>query len=196
MYKCAKGLVFDETTQRCIWGLPWQTCQDLVTSPTTTTLETTAVTLTSMTSQLEDSFESITSTKQTSIIDNENSSREDDGIESSSLRSRNDKNSRQSRQSHSISHVIYENKQYEDSTNDDFNVTIDNSYNPYEEEESEENDERYAYVIVPIKVSKNKKVTEILKKTDKPVLPTSLSKNKNKPLRKAKNMTRNFQGMS
>ena len=80
---------------------------------------------------------------------------------------------------------IYNNKQieYYDS---DFNVTVDNELNNFEFEEQVELTDQYAYIVVPIKISKNKKL---------PDLNSVKNDNNKKKNKKVSKQPKNFEGL-
>ena len=201
-YKCAKGLIFDEKNQRCIWALPWQGCQDEL-FKTTTPIPTRKVTKTTTRELIEnvsksnkvlslsyDSKETLKSdeskkdfdpTSLFKVLSSESARKAylialSDKREKSSYESNlnnikepsSEEVANQKREKSNFSRLFYEKLDIKpDSGDDDFNVTIDNNDLIDADEEQIEQD-RYAYIIVPIKVSKNNKLPNfsIKKKPD------------------------------
>lgn len=129
LYKCAKGLIFDNKVQRCVWALPWQACKM---------------------DQKPDDLDQTARSKN--VIK-------------------------------SVPSIVFNPKENAEET-DDVSLTSE-----YEEDEvqSQIND-KYAYIIVPIKMSQHRKVPGDLTKK-------KIDTQKNKKLKKNKNNTKNYQGI-
>ena len=248
IFKCAKGLIYDEKVQHCVWAMPWQTC---TLSEKTDLFKSTGQS-SSLNSKVISTREKPFNKTQLNVVETRpsivytgnkkigekvsNSLFESlalslklkdlpqnnpnlDGLSPLPIENRFDvmissPNEKRQIQAKPEIQAVFNGKkiigskannlnvknmiqvsdqvEYYDS---DFNVTIDSTDEEQDgmefDEQAESNSDQYAYIVVPIKISKNRKLPDLLNPSATSHRDSNKKKNKNNKIMKE---TKNLEG--